>query len=429
MSDAPPLFLSDDLVVRRGPLFGSAACFVTFAPYTHERTLERAAFGDVFLASRRLDAIHVISRTNAWFDYPEMDDALAAIAAVVGEYERVLTYGSSMGGYAAVRFAERLGAAVAIAISPQYGVDRVTAPFERRFVVDRAAGGGRLTPWHGSPRVTPYVFFDPLDLDARHAAQILRSYPLGQPIALPHAGHPAAPYLAETGLLTGAIVDLAEGRFDPKAFALAARRERRRSSQYLFTLARRLGPHHQAAKVALVQMAIAARDDAAYRLYLATLLELAGDIAAAEVQLKLADGLLPDYPVIRYAQASFLMRRGRAHEAREILAALVRQSPENHRFTQILAVANALTGSPPPAVPAQIASRPGARLAWSTWLRLIGRLARLHQRGRPWAALAPRWHAHYFNLPRELALIDEWRSRRAQRHGQGLLRFRVHKSH
>lgn len=418
MSDAPELFRSADLVVRRGPVFGSPACFVTFAPFTHERTLERAAFGDAFLASRGLDAIHVVSRTNAWFDYPEMEDALGAITAATAGYARVLTYGSSMGAYGAIRFAERLGAVAAIAISPQYGVDRTSAPFERRFAVDLPSGGRRLSPGHGSKTVAPYVFYDPLDLDGLHAAKIRKAYPLTRLIALPHAGHPAAPYLAETGLLTGAIVEFAEGRFDPAAFGTAARRARDRSSQYLFTLARRLGPHHQPIKLALVRRAIAARDDAAYRLYLATLLELTGDLAAAQDELHRAEALLPGYPVIRYAQASFLMRRGRVAEARDILLALVAQAPENHRFTQILAVANALCELPPPALPREVATAAAPRAAWRLWLGVITRLARLH-RGptRPWTVLAPRWHTHYFSLTREMALIDEWRSRRRRRRG------------
>ncbi len=431
MSEDAVLFRSADLLVRRGPVFGGEVCFVTFAPYTHERTLDRPGFGEAFLASRHLDGVHVISRTNAWFDYPEIDAALEAVAEGVAGYKRVIAYGSSMGGYAAVRFADRVGASAAIALSPQYAVDRRAAPFERRFAAERPAGGWRLAPEHGSTKAVPYLLFDPLDLDRRHADAIARAYPLTKLIPLRHAGHPAAAYLAETGLLAQAVLDIARDSFDPAAFAAEARRRRAQSPQYLFTLARRLGPRHEAAKIALARAAICARDDAVYRLYLATLLERSGDVAGAEDQRARAQAMLPGHPLVLHAQAAFAMRQGRPAQARDPLIAAVAQAPQDHRFTQVLAVANALCGLPPPRPPAAMAPGRAARVAWAAWLRVVGLLARAHCHMPRLAGALPRWHERYFSLARELDLIDEWRSRRRQRRpgpGQGLLSFLGHKS-
>jgi hypothetical protein len=419
-TDGPLLFSSPDLVVRRGAACASPVCFVTFTPFSHERSLDRPGFGEAFLASRGIDAVHVISRTNAWFDHPQTSQALAAIAEAVAGYQRVVTYGSSMGGYAAIRFAESIGAAAAIAISPQYGLG-VAAPFERRFRAERAPGSRPvLKPHHGSQTVEAYVLYDPFDLDQLHVDLMRARYPRLRAIPLPHAGHPAGAYLEETGLLTGAIIDIAHDRFDPALFAREARRRRRQSSQYFFTLARRLGPGHRAVKQSLARQAIATRDDVPYRLYLATLLEMDGDAEAAEVEIGAAQSLLPGHPVALQAYAAFLLRHGRLAEADELIARLMHAYPHDHRNRQMHAVVGALSGRPltpllSGQVPPQLASSGPRRLAWRAWFTLVALLTRVHQ--TPWAHRAPlpRWHERDFALGRQFQFIDEWNARRRWR--------------
>jgi hypothetical protein len=407
MDDDNVLFRSPDLIVRRGQRFGGAVCVVTFSPFTHERTLDRPGFGEAFLASRQTDAVHVISRTNAWFDHPQIAEALAAVAEGVRGYGRVVTYGSSMGGYGALRFAEAVGAQAAVALSPQYGLPPA-APFEDRFRSERVGRAG-LDPRHFSQTVTPFVFYDPRDLDQRHVHLIRGAYPRTIALPMPHAGHPVGPYMDEAGLLTGAILDIAADRFQPEPFIAAARARRRQSSQYLFTLARRLGPGHLKTKRALTLLAIAQRDDATYRLYLATLLEMDGDLAGAEAELNRAAVILPGHAVVLYAQASFLMRGRRNAEARPLVADLVAGDPRNHRFAEMLTVIDAAGPWRLPAAPAALTPR----FAWTVWLAALGLLARLH--ATPLGRVLPRWHDRFTNLPRQLQMIDEWRTRRRRK--------------
>ena len=113
-----------------------------------------------------------------------------------------------MGGYAAIRFASAVGADTAIALSPQYGLGWPAAPFETRF---RREGPkhvrGAPGPWHRSDAVTPYVFFDPHDLDALHERRIRRFYPRTRSIPLPRSGHATGIVLQESGLLQPAAGD------------------------------------------------------------------------------------------------------------------------------------------------------------------------------------------------------------------------------
>lgn len=50
-----------------------------------------------------------------------------------GPHRRVLAYGSSMGGYAGLRFGKMIGATSALAISPQYSMQRDRAGFDTRW--------------------------------------------------------------------------------------------------------------------------------------------------------------------------------------------------------------------------------------------------------------------------------------------------------
>ena len=412
MAQTDTLFRTPDLLVRRGPEFGGPVCFVTFSSHTLDRTLDRPGFGENFLASRGFDAIHVINRTNCWYDYPEIDEVLAKLRQATTGYSRVITYGSSMGGYAAVRFAQALGAQTAQAPSPQYAQGPPGASFERRFYGDPPPSGRRLPPSHRSATVTPYLFFDSRDPDALHARLIACHYPNTVRVAIPHAGHPAGAYLEETALLTNTVIDIVNDRFDSVAATAAARRKRRQSSHYLYTLAIRLRPARLDTKIALVETGLRRRDDAVYRLFLSLLLESRGDLAGAEDQLRLSGDLLPDHQRSLAARARFLMRRGRWSEAEPILIDLTARFagyPENLGYLSMFTVALVMQGrslSP-------VWDRARGNAGLKALLALVAVCARLQAAGL--GHLLPQWHKKAFALSPNLEQFDEWRRRRETR--------------
>jgi hypothetical protein len=243
-----------------------------------------------------------------------------------------------MGGYAALRFAAAIGAKTAIAISPQYGVTRRSAPFEHRWrTLGRRVSHADFPPTHGSSIVTPYVFFDPFDFDRKHMQLIAESYPRAHPVPLPHAGHPAGAFLQETRLLSTAIVEIVQGQFDSSKLCAEARRRRRNSGQYFFTLARRLGAWHMRWKIQLTQKAIAAHDDAAYRRYLALLSEMTGNVALAECHYRASLEILPEHPIMLRALATFLIRRNRHEEAEPIARRILAMAPDSNEYFNIYA--------------------------------------------------------------------------------------------
>lgn len=278
---AQELFRSDDLAVCRVGGFGGSLCYVTFASYTDDRTLDRPGFGEEHFRARGVDAIHVLSRENRWYQHPELMDALAAVAAATAGYERVIAYGSSMGGYGALRYGALCGANVGLALSPQFSVDPAIAPFDRRWADDVARIAFRDDA--GLP-VLPlqYIAYDPRDAhDRRHFDLFAAHSPtIGLPV--PHGGHPVGSYLLETDLLRPLLEQIESGRFDHRAYAGELRRRRRASGHYFYVLAHRMPLHRPRQKVALARLAVETQpDNPLYRSQLGNALDAAGDFNAA----------------------------------------------------------------------------------------------------------------------------------------------------
>lgn len=252
------LFRSDDLLVRRAPVnagndTGRGAVIVTFGSYTTEATFDRPGFAEDFLRTIGITAIHVINRRNRWYQHPERPAALAAVAAATRGHDRVITYGSSMGGYAALRYAALCGADTALALSPQFSADPKVVPWETRWQADVARTHFAEPPYAGVAQ--EYVVYDPrLALDARHAAMIADATN-ATCIPIPFGGHPVGPLLAETGALHQAIRAIVAGDFAPAQLLRQVRHERRRSQHQYFVLARHCAPRHPDMALRLLERA------------------------------------------------------------------------------------------------------------------------------------------------------------------------------
>jgi hypothetical protein len=68
--------------------------------------------------------IHVQTRRNDWYQLEGIDDALNAVRALKRDGDFFLSYGGSMGGYAAVAFADDVAADLFLAVSPQASISR-----------------------------------------------------------------------------------------------------------------------------------------------------------------------------------------------------------------------------------------------------------------------------------------------------------------
>jgi hypothetical protein len=310
------LFRSDDLAVRfvAAGQRPSAACFVTFGSYTNDYSLDRQGFAEDFLRDEGIDAVHVLNRDNRWYQYAEMDEALAAVAAVTTRYGRVFTYGSSMGGYAALRFARRRRAETAIAITPQFSLDPRVVPFEERWQADLAAITFRERAIE--PTAAQVIFYDPrMRLDDRHFAMFAALPTRTVGVAVPYAGHPVGPMLIETGVLKDSIRGIVAGRFDARRVQRAVRERRRRSQHHFFMLARRAADRHPEVQIAMLRRAAEIAPESHILSELASALDRRGAHAEAAPLHREALRLVPGNARARVAYARHLEATGKRRTA------------------------------------------------------------------------------------------------------------------
>ena len=256
------LYRSPALEVRHVPAGDGRRRVVTFDSYHEQPGVDRPGFGEAFLLSEGITAFHVMSHRNDWFQYTEIPTVLQAIKSACAGADHVLSYGSSMGGYAALRFAAAIGADAALALSPQYSLDPRKAPFETRWASDRR----RIrfikaleAPIHQVPLMV--VGYDPtLATDLAHVRCLEREIHL-QSVPLPFAGHPVGPFLQDVQLLRPMVLDVLGGRFDAELCRVTARGGARRSPHWLANLADRHPRAHGGRDIALAQRAITLAPD------------------------------------------------------------------------------------------------------------------------------------------------------------------------
>lgn len=191
------VFSSERLKITAN-LFPSDTIFVTFQSAVSVG-LERTGFAEEFLKKHSIAAICMNPVNVAWYQYPDMVEACAAIKELTSGYKRVITYGMSMGGYAAINFAELVGATDVIAISPQYTIDPARAPDEVRysnafkningFTYDQPSG-------RNFAAIDGYLIFDQFDKLDRYQAALATAEIAINLVKLPHSTHPVTQVLS-----------------------------------------------------------------------------------------------------------------------------------------------------------------------------------------------------------------------------------------
>lgn len=277
------LYRSPALEVRRVVAGDGRRVVVTFDSYHEPAGTDRPGFGEAFFQAEHITAIHVMSDRNDWFQHTEIEDVLPIIREACLGAGRILAYGSSMGGYAALRFAGAIGAHAALALSPQYSPDPRKVPFETRWAADRRrirflpSIDGPIQP--GPRRI--FAYDSALAADRRHAELLAAAAPMTA-IALPHAGHPVGGFLNDIKLLRPLVLTIFDGSFDAARFRRAAHRRRIRSPHWLAYLADRQPPWRKTWGIALARRAVeTAPDYPSLQDVLARRLADAGDHAGA----------------------------------------------------------------------------------------------------------------------------------------------------
>lgn len=238
---APSKFIyeDDDCFVRyRGPEEIGESVIVTFPDLIHPTTVDAPGWGEPFFLKRGRPVVSILQKKANWFQNPGFFEAMAKIREFVGPSGELICYGGSMGGYGAILGSGVLGATRVIAHCPQFSIDRLVAPFERRYPTQASEIGTFL--WnvedHYSASAQYLLLYDPTHkVDRQHRAL----FPMASNwinIPVPGSSHGTLPTLIEMGL-SQQIFDLTVGTMSPVELRHAIRKNRATSYRYV----RRMG--------------------------------------------------------------------------------------------------------------------------------------------------------------------------------------------
>ncbi|WP_426956537.1 tetratricopeptide repeat protein [Muricoccus radiodurans] len=324
---------------------------ITFPSYDREARRDGPAFAERLLRRHGLSAIHVTVGWSHWFQVPETDAALAAIRAVARSFRRVVTYGSSMGGYAAAACSRGVGAHAILALCPQISVDRAKVPWEPHWAeaaarIAATTGFGRDDMASNLARdAALHLVFDPRMRDARHAAPLLALSARPRPLLLPFSGHSVGEFLRDAGALRGYVLSVLRGEGGAEAAARRAVRPWRRGSATWWMNLSLRAQRRPALAVAAARRALelAPENEHALRA-LGDAHRAAGDAAQAA---RLYAGLVTRAPrngLYRLLLADSLLRTGHVSQAAKAYAAAAGLRPDDHRPQIGLCAALAIAG-------------------------------------------------------------------------------------
>lgn len=207
-------------ILRMAPAGGATSLVVTFeaADTTiNRRDKSRQGFGEDFLVKNGYAVLSILTDTANWFRPMALLDALKhpEVSAFMGRFREIHSYGSSMGGFGALAFADLLGVSRVVALQPISTLAADLVPWEKRFAP------GRSLDWNGDYRdacagisspAAVYAFCDPATDDARHVDRIAEvARERLRRINVPGAKHAVPMHLQQRGVLGKAVLAALSG--------------------------------------------------------------------------------------------------------------------------------------------------------------------------------------------------------------------------
>lgn len=159
----------------------------------------------------------IMQRRCDWFRQPDLEAYFDRLRdeGFFDQFERVIFYGASMGGYGALSYSAAVPGSDVVVFSPQSSLDQKVVPFETRYRDGFQRGRWKRTRYKdavdgakAARRVT--VFADPFHtLDAAHAARLVSDNVIWA--KCPSSGHNPARLMKFMGCLNEAVTKAFDG--------------------------------------------------------------------------------------------------------------------------------------------------------------------------------------------------------------------------
>ncbi|MBU3846266.1 MAG: hypothetical protein H9855_04730 [Candidatus Acinetobacter avistercoris] len=198
------------------------------------------------LSKYEYSVIGIMPKQKSWFPAVSMLGVLAAIQPILAQFRNIVSYGGSMGGYAAIKYAKAFNMNRVVAMVPQYSIDpeEVTDRRYTDFYDEELNGNMRIQAEDIVADCEYIIVYDPyFDLDREHYDKIKPLIPHLHTLHLPYTGHDAIAVLANSALLH----DFIERPFDQTYFYKQIRAVKKNSKfYYRSVIAHLLGTHNEA---------------------------------------------------------------------------------------------------------------------------------------------------------------------------------------
>lgn len=191
------------------------------------------AWAQNLVAQAGWDGLFILPKVMNWYQSPELWDFFKSMkkTGFLGGYRRIVMYGNSMGGFAALLFARLAGAHRVVALHPRSTLNNKVLPWPSEFSKQLSYNktGPRADALHGlMPGIEVMIFVDPFHRrDKRHADRIAALHRDTELIRVPFAVHLVPQLLKNMGILSDVAQKAIGGRLDPKLFykSIRARKE------------------------------------------------------------------------------------------------------------------------------------------------------------------------------------------------------------
>lgn len=211
---------SKELLLRTKDLFikelylGSNTTVICFTPWISDipRTeYNNKGFGEGVFLSRGYNELHIMARNNHWYQVEDVTIFLKEYYSK-NKSKVFFTYGSSMGGFAAIVFAPLVNA-VTISISPQFSIARDIVDFEKRW--SKEASEINFIYNIGFNKVSKGLLIcDAASEDTKHADLILQSRPNFEIWKRAFLGHPAGVAINDLVGIKNLVLGYIDGTWD-----------------------------------------------------------------------------------------------------------------------------------------------------------------------------------------------------------------------
>lgn len=169
--------------------------------------LESDGFGTDFCLVHGYDTIYTSQRINTQYQGLSLEDFQAAVAPKAAEYEKVVCYGPSLGGYAALYYGGSVNARIIVAgpVLPAW------PHLRNRKCADVVITHRALTDVPKTEHA-PVVVYDPMVVSDKNNIETLvqDAYPNMTKVEVPFAGHPVLVSLAKARVLRPFILHFFE---------------------------------------------------------------------------------------------------------------------------------------------------------------------------------------------------------------------------